>query len=111
MLYTSGTTGRHKGAELTHRNLDSNARTVAETLIEATERDSALASPSSGLSETTRSGSASGPAPSTSSGSAGATTGSPSHRRLLCCQFGHRARTAPGSPSTTAGPSVASCRM
>jgi long-chain acyl-CoA synthetase len=33
ILYTSGTTGRPKGAELTHHNLDSNARTTVEALI------------------------------------------------------------------------------
>jgi long-chain acyl-CoA synthetase len=39
ILYTSGTTGHPKGAELTHHNLNSNARTAAETLIEITSRD------------------------------------------------------------------------
>ena len=34
ILYTSGTTGKPKGAELTHFNLASNARTSAETLTE-----------------------------------------------------------------------------
>ncbi|HWC79808.1 MAG TPA: long-chain fatty acid--CoA ligase [Pseudonocardiaceae bacterium] len=34
ILYTSGTTGTPKGAELTHHNLDSNCRTTTETLIE-----------------------------------------------------------------------------
>jgi long-chain acyl-CoA synthetase len=35
VLYTSGTTGQPKGAELTHFNTSSNARTSQETLIEA----------------------------------------------------------------------------
>jgi long-chain acyl-CoA synthetase len=39
ILYTSGTTGKPKGAELTHANLASNARTAAETLIEVGPRD------------------------------------------------------------------------
>jgi long-chain acyl-CoA synthetase len=39
ILYTSGTTGRPKGAELTHAGLAGNARTTAETLIEATPDD------------------------------------------------------------------------
>jgi long-chain acyl-CoA synthetase len=34
ILYTSGTTGKPKGAELTHSNLDENADVVARTLIE-----------------------------------------------------------------------------
>ena len=33
ILYTSGTTGRPKGAELTHRNLDLNAQRSAEDII------------------------------------------------------------------------------
>jgi long-chain acyl-CoA synthetase len=39
LLYTSGTTGQPKGAELTHHNMASNAATSAETLIELTEQD------------------------------------------------------------------------
>ena len=39
ILYSSGTTGPPKGAELTHRNLSGNARTTAETLLEATPDD------------------------------------------------------------------------
>ena len=35
ILYTSGTTGKPKGAELTHANLASNARTTVDTLLEA----------------------------------------------------------------------------
>jgi long-chain acyl-CoA synthetase len=35
ILYTSGTTGQPKGAELTHASLGSNARTFEETLMEA----------------------------------------------------------------------------
>ncbi len=35
ILYTSGTTGNPKGAELTHINMNSNARMTCETLIEA----------------------------------------------------------------------------
>lgn len=39
LLYTSGTTGQPKGAELTHHNLISNASVSAETLVELTEED------------------------------------------------------------------------
>src|SRR3954453_4944846 len=39
ILYTSGTTGPPKGAELTHANLAGNARTSADTLLEATPDD------------------------------------------------------------------------
>jgi long-chain acyl-CoA synthetase len=39
ILYTSGTTGAPKGAELTHRNLSSNARTTTQTLLEITPDD------------------------------------------------------------------------
>ncbi len=39
LLYTSGTTGQPKGAELTHDNMISNAAVSAETLVELTEDD------------------------------------------------------------------------
>jgi len=39
LLYTSGTTGRPKGAELTHHNLASNAATVSAELLHTGERD------------------------------------------------------------------------
>src|SRR4051794_7692573 len=39
ILYTSGTTGQPKGAELTHANLRSNARTGGQELVEATPDD------------------------------------------------------------------------
>src|SRR5829696_658895 len=39
ILYTSGTTGTPKGAELTHENLRRNAEVTAHTLAQATEED------------------------------------------------------------------------
>jgi long-chain acyl-CoA synthetase len=39
ILYTSGTTGQPKGAELTHGGLATNARLTAETLIQASPAD------------------------------------------------------------------------
>jgi long-chain acyl-CoA synthetase len=42
ILYTSGTTGTPKGAELTHDNLRTNAETTASTLAEGTEEDVVL---------------------------------------------------------------------
>ncbi|KIU13611.1 long-chain-fatty-acid--CoA ligase [Mycolicibacterium llatzerense] len=39
ILYTSGTTGKPKGAELTHRNMSSNAATTADTLINVGPED------------------------------------------------------------------------
>ncbi len=39
LLYTSGTTGQPKGAELTHANMISNAAVSAETLVELTPED------------------------------------------------------------------------
>ena len=39
LLYTSGTTGQPKGAELTHGNMTSNAATSAETLVELGPED------------------------------------------------------------------------
>ncbi|MEA2323080.1 MAG: long-chain acyl-CoA synthetase, partial [Solirubrobacteraceae bacterium] len=39
ILYTSGTTGKPKGAELTHHNLRHNAEVSVSTLLEMTERD------------------------------------------------------------------------
>jgi long-chain acyl-CoA synthetase len=42
ILYTSGTTGRPKGAELTHANLLRNAEVTARTLMRLTEADTVL---------------------------------------------------------------------
>lgn len=39
LLYTSGTTGSPKGAELTHENMSTNASTTAETLIRTGPND------------------------------------------------------------------------
>jgi long-chain acyl-CoA synthetase len=39
LLYTSGTTGQPKGAELTHVNLSTNAKVSAETLVELSQDD------------------------------------------------------------------------
>ncbi|MBW0117783.1 long-chain-fatty-acid--CoA ligase [Pseudonocardia abyssalis] len=39
ILYTSGTTGQPKGAELTHHNLDTNCRTTVDALIQITPDD------------------------------------------------------------------------
>ena len=39
LLYTSGTTGQPKGAELTHANMITNAAVSAETLVELTSDD------------------------------------------------------------------------
>ena len=39
LLYTSGTTGQPKGAELTHANMITNAAVSAETLVELSEDD------------------------------------------------------------------------
>jgi len=39
ILYTSGTTGRPKGAELTHFNLNSNQEVTARTLLQLTDAD------------------------------------------------------------------------
>src|SRR4051812_18178566 len=42
ILYTSGTTGTPKGAELTHDNLRENCTTTARTLVQITEEDMIL---------------------------------------------------------------------
>ena len=42
ILYTSGTTGKPKGAELTHANLDGNADVVARTMITVSQGDVVL---------------------------------------------------------------------
>ncbi len=42
ILYTSGTTGTPKGAELTHGNLKRNAKVTADTLAKSTEEDVVL---------------------------------------------------------------------
>ena len=39
LLYTSGTTGQPKGAELTHHNLASNAKVTAESLVQLSPED------------------------------------------------------------------------